>query len=382
MHVMLIAPEILDTHTKRFLQMLLGNGYIVTCVGKDNPIPEGNERFSYIKYPDVYISRRLRPQKLRRTLTEWVIALRLRRIWRDVKPDVVHVLHITLQAYHCALAKLSPLVLTAVGSDINDRFETGHDDPERRKKIGEALSAANHITADTHEVLERCEILAGRPLNSSLFYFGIDLNLFRPRSVDEKLLLRQKLGIPIESKVILSPRRLTTKMKHDVVLMAFAEFKKTSDIAAVLIFRKFSFYSVPFQSAINELAKKLGISDKVIWVDEMDYLQIPILYSLADLIINIPEQDGLPVTLFESSACMTPVITSNLSAYKEFLANGAYYCVEVEDVQGVVDMMNLILGEHDEDNMEKLQKNHNLIVQKADKEKCFSVIEGIYQDIV
>jgi glycosyltransferase involved in cell wall biosynthesis len=376
---MLIAPEIIDTHTRRFLQMLLDAGYIVTCIAKDNPMPEGHERFSYIKYPNIYISKRIRPQRFRRALAEWGIALRLRYIWQHVKPDVVHLLNINLQAYHCALAKLAPLVLTAVGSDINDRFETGNDDAERRKKIAKALSAACHITADTREVLERCEILANRPLDSSLFYFGINLKLFTPRSVDETLAMRKKMSIALESKVVLSPRRLTPKMKHDVVLKAFSEHIKKSNLDAVLIFRRFSLYDMPFENTLRNLATDLGVTDKVIWVEEMDYLQIPILYSLADLIINIPEQDGLPVTLFEASACMTPVLTSNLSSYQEFLSDGAYYRVGVGDINGVVAVLERVLVESDEGLSEKLQKNYNLIVDKADQEKCFPVIDQIYQ---
>jgi len=82
MRIFLIAPEIIDTHTRRFLQMLLDAGYIVTCIAKDNPKPEGEERFTFIKYPEVYFSKWIRPQKLRRVLIEWGITLRLRSIWR------------------------------------------------------------------------------------------------------------------------------------------------------------------------------------------------------------------------------------------------------------------------------------------------------------
>lgn len=378
MRILLIAPEIIDTHTRRFLQILLDAGYTVTCIAKDNPKPEGEEYFTFIKYPEVYFSKWIRPQKLRRVLIEWGIALRLRSIWRQVKPDVVHVIYVNLQAYHCALARFHPLVLTALGTDINARFEAGNDDTERRRKIAKALSAADHITADSREVLERCEILVGHSLNSSLFYFGIDLNLFRPRSEDEKLSLRKKLGIPLKSKVILSPRRLNPQMRQDLVLMAFSKLKESDTLDVVLLFRRFGFSSVPFENALRELAGELGVSDRVIWVDEMDYSQIPVLYSLADLILNIPEQDGLPVTLFEASACMIPVVTSDLSSYQEFLSDGAYYRVRVGDIDGVVEAMRAILGKNRMDITESLQKNYNLVTQKADQVKCFSVMEQIY----
>ncbi|MBW8011282.1 MAG: glycosyltransferase family 4 protein [Chloroflexi bacterium] len=380
MRIMLIAPEMIDTHTRRFIEMLLGARYIVICVSIDNPKPEGDERFTFIKYPEVYFSKRIKPKILRRALTEWGKAFRLRQIWQKVKPDIVHVLYINLQAYHSALARLNPLVLTALGSDINIFFETGNSDVKRRKKITKALLTADHITADTHEVLDRCEILSNRQLNSSLFFFGIDLNLFKPQSTQDKGRLRQRLGIPNSSKIILSPRRLVPKMKHDLILRAFAELKKTRYFDTVIIFRRFGFHSEIFEKIIRELAVDLGISDQVIWMDEMNYTQLPVLYSLADMIINFPEQDGLPVTLFEASACKTPIITCNLPSYREFLIEGTYYRVGVGDVKGLEDAMKSVLDENNDDMTGNLQKSYNLVFDKADQVKCFSIIEQIYQE--
>ena len=70
---------------------------------------------------------------------------------------------------------------------------------------------------------------------------------------------------------------------------------------------------------------------------------MPILYSLADVVINIPEQDGLPVTLFEASACRVPVITSDLPPYQEYLSEGDYFRVAAGDVEGIVAMLQRIL---------------------------------------
>lgn len=74
MHILLIAPEMIDTHTRRFIEMLLGAGYMVTCVGKENPKLEGDKRYAFIQYPGFYVSKRIFPQRLRRTLRDWGIA--------------------------------------------------------------------------------------------------------------------------------------------------------------------------------------------------------------------------------------------------------------------------------------------------------------------
>jgi len=379
MHILLIIPQLIDTHTHRFLQMLLNAGYKVTCVGKENPKPDGDIRYAFIQYPELYITKRIFSQRLRRTVRDWGIAVRLRLIYFRVKPDVVHVIYINLQAYYCALARLSPLVLTALGSDINNLFHSEYD--EHKRKIVKTLSVANHITADTYEILQRCETLVGRPLNKSLFYFGIDFNLFYPRSSHEKLAFRKELSIPISSKIVLSPRRLNSTMNHDVILESFAEIMKDKNVDAILLFRKFGFYSIEYQKKLEDLAENLGIAKKVIWLEEMDYSQIPILYSISDVIINIPEQDGLPVTLFEASACKVPIITSNIPAYEEFLSGISYFRVSNGNRSEIEEWLRKVLFNDIDEIKTSLQRNYDWAFERASQEKCFANIEKVYREV-
>lgn len=378
---MLLTPDLIDEHTRRFIEMLLSEGYSVTCVGKQNPKPEEQTNYSYVKYPDFRLLQSLKFYRLRQFFTDLINTLFLRLIWFKIKPDVVHVIFITKSAYYCALAKIHPLVLTALGSDINKFFYENMRNSQLCKKISHALVSADYVTADTNEILDECEELAGRSLKKSLFYFGIDLDLFRPRSSEEKQKLRKHLGILETSKIILSPRRINPKMRHDQILRAYSIFSRECEFETVLIFRLFGKFDEEYKMKLQELAKDLGIATQVIWADEMDYQILPILYSMADLVINYPNQDGLPVTLFEVSACMAPVVTSDLTAYKEFLSQGAYYRVSNESVNGLVDAIRKVFSEREEEFQEKLVKNFNLIVENYDQRKCFSVIKNIYNNL-
>lgn len=379
MRIMLFAPEAMDMHTERLVQWLLRANHSVFLLARHNPISVQDEKFSYIQYRPFNLPGWVHPYKLRQFLLEWVNKIYLRLVWEKLQTDIVHTIFIGQGAFYCALARLSPLVLTALGSDINDPFEKGY--PSWQTKVAKTLLAARHITADANEVLSRCEVLAGKPLKSSLFYFGIDLQLFYSRPATETLTLRKKLQIPLDSKVVLSPRRLTYKMNHEVVLKAFAQFLQSNDNNYYLIFRRFGSFSVVIQNDLQELARKLKVNDQVIWLDTMPYEELPILYSLADLIINIPEQDGLPVTLFEASACKVPLITSDLPSYQEFLAKGAYFRVAVRDIDGIVSAMQKVLRDRDDELVEGLQRNYDLIVQVADQSKCFATLEKIYQSL-
>lgn len=379
MRILLVAPETIDMHTKRLVQMLFCAGHSVTLVARENPLSVNDARYIYLQYPQFYLPAWFRPFRLRRLIMDCFYVLFLRYAWLRSRPDVVHTIYVGQGAYYCALARLSPLVLTALGSDINDPFEKGN--PAWRTRVVKTLKTASCITADTQDVLNRCETLVGGHLEARLFYFGIDLRLFYPRTTEETLAFRQKLDIPLDAKVILSPRRLTPKMNHDVVLKAFARYLESNDKNAVLILRRFGSFSIVLQTDLQRLAEKFGVSHQVIWLDEIPYEEIPILYSLAKVVINVPEQDGLPVSLFEASACKVPVITSNLPSYQEYLSEGDYFRVAVGDVDGIVFVMQRILGGAETNIKDRLQKNYDLVVKSADQEKCFALIEDIYQDV-
>lgn len=373
MKILLIAPSNAE-HTRRFLKMLMDAGHSVTFVDYKNPYPKSYDKFTFIEYPKNtwYKWATLRPQ-----IKPLLTAISLRRIWKNIKPDVTHVIDIDKRAARCVMAGIYPLVLTSFGSDINDLYESQDKNSKNWEEISNTLRKADHVTGDTIEVLTRCEAIAGQPLNTSLFYFGIDFDLFKKREQSEEHNLRAELSIPLENKIILSPRRLTEKMQQDKILKAFAEFVSDDRTKATLVLRRFGAYDENYENQLKKLVEQLEISEHVIWVEEMDYQKTPVLYSLADVIINYPKQDGLPVTLFEAAACMTPVITSYLPAYQEFFERGDFFCVPVDNSTLLAGALKKVLIEGQISPC-SLQKNYELVQKVANQQKSLSDIEQVY----
>lgn len=374
---MLFPPEVIDTHTRRLIELLLYYDYEVVCVSRENPKPDGTLKFQFIKYPEIYFFKRKIFWKFGHKLRDWAVALKLYLIWKKVKPDVVHVLYINVRAYQCAIANLRPLMLTALGSDVNDYFDSSNFLPSRKVKLKKALLKADFITADTNEILGRVDKIANKKVEAGLFYFGIDLNLFRPRTFEEKKVLRKELGLSETSKIILSPRRLTEKMNHDLVLRAFAKLKLESHLDVVLIFRNFGYKNSLTETSLKDLATELDVIDDVLWLDEIDYINIPILYSLADLVINIPTYDGFPVTFTEVAACKTPIIMSNISAYNDFSPKSDFIKTEVELNEVYSAMKNIILKKHSFER--KVESNYNLVRENFSQDKCFDTLSSFYK---
>ncbi len=379
LRILLLAPGI-SIHSQRFLQMLLDAGHTVTFVDSHAPKLERTGRCKFVPLP----STRLERSRLRGTsrLSSWIKLAKLRLIWQNAQPDLVHVHWVDYRAFQCAQARLHPLVLTCWGSDINNLFDPDHQDREYRQRIARALAVADHITADSPEVVERCEILAGSKLNTSLFYFGIDTNLFRPGYTEQAQALREQLGIPLCARVMLSPRALRPLLGHHHVLEAFACIANQPQFDdVVLVFKRFLLLADGYEERLKARTCELGLDRRVYWMDEIPYEQMPAEYAIADIVVNYPERDGFPVTLLEAVACKRVVISSDLPAYR-----GAFENLSVTvppcNVDALADAMRSCLTEESFLRRERVEKVFRIVSEKGTREKQMQVIENVYETLV
>jgi L-malate glycosyltransferase len=380
MHILLFAPGI-SVHSQRILQMLLDAGHTVTLVDLHDPKPDGAERYEFIPYPGMFGLERLGLRTVNR-LGHLIKAARLRSILRRIKPDVVHVHWLDQRAYHCALARLHPLVLTCWGSDINNLFDQANHDAQHRARITRSLARADRITADSKEVLERCEQLVGRNLYSSLFYFGIDLEKFKRGYIDEGQALRRNLGISPQTKVILSVRALRPLMGHHYILEAFARLASDRDLPdTALVFKKYLPFADGYEHELKVRIKELNLEERVHWLDEVSNDRMPIHYAMADVVVNYPERDGFPVSLFEAAACERPIVTSDLKAYEGVFA-GALKRVPAKDATALSAALKTLFLEDSAQTRQRIETAHAVARELGSQNQSLATLERVYADAV
>ncbi|MCM3900884.1 MAG: glycosyltransferase family 4 protein [Pyrinomonadaceae bacterium] len=296
--------------------MLLEKGCRVTLLDTANPLDSSPDGFRFVRYVPVRGLRFLGKRLGKYFELAFRIA-QLRYIWYRFRPDLVNVQWVDDRAWFCAKANLRPLVLSCWGSDINNVFWDEYENVLDPDRLRHALSKANYITADSLEVLDRCELLVGRKLVTNLYFFGIDTQQFaRPYDKEAKA-LREKLGIPMNCRVILSSRRLHPMMGQFHILQAFAQAISDPNMPeAVLVFKKYLSISPEFEKELALRVQELGVAHKVYWLEESSYAEVPIQYAMADIVVNYPEQDAFPVSLFEATASKRAVISANLPAYE------------------------------------------------------------------
>lgn len=153
---------------------------------------------------------------------------------------------------------------------------------------------------------------------------GIDVERFKPSDKNE---MRIKLGIPLDSFVILWLGRLSAYDKADLYplfivlkrLLAHNIGKKIH-----LVIAGHDREGAPHLEALKQYAGELGVNEQVIFMQDYDVKNRNEIFSCADLftspVDNIQETFG--ITPLEAMACGIPQIVSDFDGYKDTVVDG------------------------------------------------------------
>lgn len=214
---------------------------------------------------------------------------------------------------------MTPLILSAWGSDINTHLETGAD-PTARAFAIEALSGASLTIVDAPGMIARCEMLAGRPIPAEMLHLGVDTNHFRGGLGPERLALRGRLGISEDDILFSSMRALNPTYNQDLILNAFVRSLVKLKRKAYLLFKTYN-ADPDYLQMLQQQTREYGVTERVRFVNEMPYSELPSLYAATDFVINFPRRDSLPVTFLEAAASQREVISNKLEIYSGVMSD-------------------------------------------------------------
>jgi len=418
MRVMLIAPSS-EIHSERFLKWLQKAGCEAFVVDTTKPLASNPSPSYFIDYPSNLRTEIVRvlgdsprllkslrrllaelapilPGRFRRGVGLWLRTnideywrpFRLRRIWRQIRPDIVHVHWADLWAYDCYKARLQPLVLTCWGSDINRFFDARIDrlypvsDPAFAKRVGLGLAWADFVFADSRQVLERCTLLARRTVPSMRLYLGIDTARFHPGDADAGRMWREKLHIPKGAKVLLSVRALKREHRHEVILRAFAVARRSLSFPVFLVLKRYNILDRSYEQELRTEAERLGVTLYLRWLDRVPYESMPGIYSMADVVVNFPVVDGFPVSFIEAASCGKRVISNRLPAYEGTGLENIIRTVFPDTVQELANAMIEVLQEATDVALAECQRARKWACEFGDERACIRVLLETYESII
>ena len=252
----------------------------------------------------------------------------LKRVAREVQPDVVHSHYLLPYGYWTALAGLEPLVVSPWGKDaIVDAWESPEAEARARTAIAPDRALAYVVNS---QALEDAAVRLGADrakFHRILWHARIDG--YAPEHADRSRW--SELGWPEDAIVCLSLRNFRPYSNLDITLRAFAAAQK--ELPSLRLFSTAG--GGWTRDEFDRLAKELGV-EPYMAVQDVPAAELPSVTASGDLAISLADVDSSPASLLETMASGVPLVVGRAPSMEEWIQTGhGGVVVERRDVEEV-----------------------------------------------
>lgn len=238
----------------------------------------------------------------------------IRSLSRDVISfDLMHAHFLGNGVVGAELKRLysKPLVVTAHGGDV---YDLPFRDKWYRTLTEYVLTEADQVITVSQFNAEKLLSLGVSPNKLHVIPNGYDPKLFQPIS---SRAMRQKLGLPLNKKILLSAGNLVEAKGHIHLIDAMnVVLKKRNDVILVIV------GSGPLKEQLQKKVSRLGLNGNVLLVGRKIHEEIPMWMNASDLSVLPSINEGFPTVVPESMACGKPIVGTKVGGIPEAITNG------------------------------------------------------------
>ena len=152
---------------------------------------------------------------------------------------------------------------------------------------------------------------------------AVDADLFRPQPSD----FRARHGIGRDEFVALYVARFQAFKNHALLLDAFAKLAQDHPVVRLVLAG-----SGPLRERCEQQAADLGLAEKVLFLGEVPYAELPAVYAAADVKAISSDYESFCFAALEAMSTGLPVLTTDCAWVPRLVADGAGLVVPVGDV--------------------------------------------------
>ena len=222
-----------------------------------------------------------------------------------------------------------PVTVTARGTDLN----LIPNYPTPRRLICEAAAHADGLITVCQALKDRLIELGTAPERITVLRNGVDLEVFKPM---DRAKARANLGL--RRRTLGSVGWLVERKGHHHAICALAALPDT-DLLIV--------GEGPERRALQQLAAKRGVSDRVRFLGGLHQYRLPEIYNAIDALVLASSREGWANVLLEAMACGTPVVASAVWGTPEVVsAPPAGVLMKTLDAEGVAEGVRDLFGKY------------------------------------
>lgn len=223
-----------------------------------------------------------------------VHAARVRRVVRELRPDILHAMHLTSYGFLAALCDIHPLLTSVWGTDI---LEAPAWTPLHKRLTRFALKRADHVTATGLALASATLRYMPEREQVTVVPYGVDLERFSATNHQPR----------DQQTVIGTVSRLSMEKGLDVLLKASAlVISDHPDIKVVIA------GDGPERAKLGRLTRDLDIEANVTFLGEIPHEGVPSALATFDVFAMPSRAEGFGVAAIEAAAMGIPVVGSDV----------------------------------------------------------------------
>ena len=290
-------------------------------------------------------------------------AYRIRKVIRQIKPDLVHGHYATNCGFLAALSGFTPLVQTVHGSDV---LVDAVGSREKRWFVRHALQKATWITSPAKHMTERLLDMGIPGDRITTIQYGVDTGVFKPpENPAERRSFR-----------VVSTRMFEWRYNVDLLIRAIPALRdRVPEVEIVLA------GDGPDRVALQDLAQKLNVTDAIRMVGLVAHASMPELLQSAAVYVSTSVTDGSSLSLLEAMACGAFPVVTDIPANREWIADGENgFLVTTADPDALADRIARTLTDPVMQ-AEICARNAALVRARGDYHTNMQRIESIYEQL-
>ncbi len=232
-----------------------------------------------------------------------VHARRVGALIRELRPDLVHALHLTSYGFLAALSGAQPSIVSVWGTDV---LEAPSLSLVHRWITRHALANAGAVSATGMRLAEATlpQMPAGKDV--AVIPYGVNLDQFQPQP-------REHAGaLTVGAVARLSPEKGFEHLLRAVALLR----DRDTELRVVLA------GDGPARAALERLAHDLGIAGAVEFTGELAHHDVPALLQRLDVFAMPSTWEGFGVGAIEASAMQLPIVASDIHGIPDVVVDG------------------------------------------------------------
>lgn len=288
-------------HTKRWVKSLSQRGIDIVLFSLSPNKSDWYDNLPNVKVVDTSHNAK---SSLWSKLNYLTVIPRLKKLIKKENPDIVHAHYASSYGLLGALTKASiPYIVSVWGSDV---YDFPNIMPCGKKILTYNLKKADHVLSTSHIMAKETRKYTDKPI--AITPFGVNTNLFKP------------LTLPTSEEFIIgNVKTLKPVYGIDVLIKSASIVIKNNPSKRI----KLEIYGEGSQKdELIQLAKTLGIEDKVEFKGFIQNDKLPEIYNSFSVAVSVSNNESFGVVAVEAMACGCPVVTSDADGFTEVVKDG------------------------------------------------------------